>query len=65
MLDYICLSPFLQQCCKKRVYHINPAVTPLSENTAPLKPKLSHRPKRNLHTVRPNIAVYLWTGCQI
>ena len=47
---------FLAALLQERVYHINPAVTPLSENTAPIKPKPSHRLKRNLHTVRPNIA---------
>ena len=48
---------FLAALLQERVYHINPAVTPLSENTAPIKPKPSHRLKRNLHTVRPNIAI--------
>ena len=48
---------FLAALLQERVYHINPAVTPLSENTAPIKPKPSHRLKRNLHTVRSNIAV--------
>ena len=45
-------------CCRKDCITPKAGTHRSSETAAPLKPKYSHRPKRNPHTVRAKFAVY-------
>ena len=45
-------------CCRKDCITPKAGTHRSSETAAPLKPKYSHRPKRNPHTVRAKFAEY-------
>lgn len=53
-------TPFLQSgYCRKDCITPKAGTHRSSETAAPLKPKYSHRPKRNPHTVRAKFAIVL------